>query len=65
MHSYCASLAYITNFTDTIGFSQELVTIREDQGVAEITIFSYDSVTSHDDLTLNLTTFGGNATEGN
>ena len=51
--------------TDTIGFSQELVAVWEDQGVVQMTVFSYSSVTSLDDLVLNFTTYSGNATEGN
>ena len=44
-----------------IGFSQELFTVQEDDGVVQITIFSYSSV---ENLTLNFTTFDRNATEG-
>ena len=49
-------------YTDPIGeFSQKLVTVRENEDTVQITIFSYSSL---DDLILNFTTLGENATEG-
>ena len=47
--------------TDPIGFSQKLVTVRENEDTVQITIFSYSSL---DDLILNFATLGENATEG-
>lgn len=51
-------------YIDKIGFSQKLVTVHENDRMVRITIFSYFSEASLDDLVLNFTTHGGNATEG-
>ncbi len=48
---------------DTIGFSQELMTVWENEGVTNVTIFSYISADSVSDLSLSFMTFSGNATE--
>lgn len=53
------------SLVDTIGFSQSILTVRENDGVVQITIFSYVfSYISPQNLTLNLTTYDIGAMEG-
>ena len=62
--SYCRILI-INNFViDTIGFSYKTTSVRENDDVLQITIFSYLSEGSLDDLMLNFSTQSGNATKG-
>lgn len=48
---------------DTIGFSQEVMTVWENEGIVNITVFSYITTDSIEDLSLSFSTFSGNATE--
>ena len=50
---------------DAFGFSQELMTVWENEGIVNVTIFSYCNVSadSFNDLSLSFMTFNGNATE--
>ena len=53
--------------TDLVGFSQNLYTVQERNNDMAIIlkIFSYISITSFDDITVNFTTISGAAIEGN
>ena len=44
---------------DAIGFSQDVITVYENEGVVNVTIFSYCNVTGN----ISFTIHNGNATE--
>lgn len=55
----------IITILDTIGFSQNLYTVYEDEGMIGISIFSFTSAVPVENLTIYFTTYNINATSGN
>ena len=51
----------LSTTTDAVGFSTMSLRVREDEGLAQITLFCHNC---NNDLTVTFSTISGNATEG-